>query len=337
MTAAALALATGPAKASKWRYPLYALAALSLGQMLRANKASSGEGAGREQAPPLICCKKVGGLLMRWEDHPAGNVGDIPVVMVHGMATNPRIWRYVIPPLVSRGVHCIAWEQVGFGGSMQAGLDKNLSIASQARYLHRFLAHMGIRKAVFVGHDYGGGVVQQLLVDHPEVVAGAVLCDPVAFNSRPPPAVRYAQAVGPLLKLFPRTLIKPFVLAAVRGFHPLNRIYDEYAKPYWSPYNRSLGPWALAHQLKFVDNRDSHAVGVALERANITAPMSVIWSGGDRACAPSMQRLASALGAPLIKVPRGRHFIAEDHPNLVAQVINRVVREAHTQETLVVA
>lgn len=331
-SAAAIALAAGPMKKSKWRYPLYSLGGLALAKSLFDAKHEAAGAPPREQAPALVRCEKVDGILMRWEDHGSHNEDSLPIVMVHGLPTNPRVWRYVVPSLVRSGARCLAWEQVGFGGSMQAGLDKDLSIPKQAQYLHGFLNHLGINKAVFVGHDYGGGVVQQLLIDYPEMVAGVVLCDSVAFKNWPVPAVRMAQAMGPALKLLPPALIKPFLFAAVCNLHSTRTAEGDAFETYWSPYNRSLGPWALSHQLKFFRNEDTEAVGLALERAKPQIPAKVLWGEKDPLGIPSAERLASALGAGLVKVPGGRHFTIEDHPSLVAGVIESVLLEAQKHQ-----
>lgn len=327
-SAAAIALAVGPMKRSKWRYPLYSMGGLALAKSILDAKHELDDVPAREQAPALVRCEKVDGILMRWEEHGGQSDDAFPIVMVHGLPTNPRVWRYVIPPLVRSGARCLAWEQIGFGGSMQAGLDKDLSIPKQAQYLYRFLKHKGIDKAIFVGHDYGGGVIQQLLVDHPEMAAGVVLCDSVAFKNWPVPAVRLAQAMGPALKLLPPALIKPFLFAAVCNLHSTRSVDSDAFETYWSPYNRSLGPWALSHQLKFFRNEDTEAVGLALEHAKLRIPAKVLWGEKDPLGIPSAERLASALGAGLLRVPGGRHFTIEDHPRLVAGVIESVLLEA---------
>jgi pimeloyl-ACP methyl ester carboxylesterase len=59
-------------------------------------------------APELVHSAVVDGVVMRWEEHGGGGRDAVPVVMVHGIPTNPRIWRYVIPRVTGAGVRCLA-------------------------------------------------------------------------------------------------------------------------------------------------------------------------------------------------------------------------------------
>ena len=61
--------------------------------------------------------RNVGGIPMRWLERGTG----LPVVLVHGIPTSPRLWRHVIPKL--EGVRVLAWEMVGYGDSFAAGAD----------------------------------------------------------------------------------------------------------------------------------------------------------------------------------------------------------------------
>lgn len=262
---------------------------------------------------------------MRWEEHGASQADAIPVVMVHGLPTNTRVWRYVVPYLTRAKLRCLCWEQVGFGGSMDAGLSRDLSIPQQAQYLRAWLQHMGIKKAVFVGHDYGGGVVQKLLVDHPECVAGVVLADSVAFDNWPVPAVRVAQSLSAVVELLPPAMIKPMLFAAVCNLHATRTVTGESFATYWGPYNRAIGPQALAHQLKFFNNEDTQAVGLALEQRRPTVPARVLWGEKDPLGVASASRLAEALHAQLTIIPGGRHFTVEDHPELIAAAVCELV------------
>jgi pimeloyl-ACP methyl ester carboxylesterase len=39
-----------------------------------------------------------------------------PLVLVHGTPTCPALWRHVVPRIT--GARCLAWEMVGYGGSI---------------------------------------------------------------------------------------------------------------------------------------------------------------------------------------------------------------------------
>ena len=50
----------------------------------------------------------VNGVPMRWEEQ-AGE--GLPLVLVHGIPTGPRLWRHVVPRIAA-GARCLAWEMV---------------------------------------------------------------------------------------------------------------------------------------------------------------------------------------------------------------------------------
>ncbi len=67
----------------------------------------------------------------------------------------------------------MAWEMTGYGSSIPLGIGRDISVAAQAEHLVRWLDAMGIERAIFAGHDLGGGVVQIAAVRAPERCAVA--------------------------------------------------------------------------------------------------------------------------------------------------------------------
>lgn len=140
---------------------------------------------------------------MRWIEHGDGH----PVVFVHGIPTSAELWRHVLPRLDS--ARCLAWEMPGYGASIPAGTDRDLSVARQADYLVAWLDHLSIDRAVFAGHDLGGGVIQILAARHHHRVAGLVLTNAICYDSWPIPSVQAMQRAAPVLRCLPDSAIYP--------------------------------------------------------------------------------------------------------------------------------
>lgn len=109
-----------------------------------------------------------------------GRGGAGPIVLVHGWPESKRIWWRAIQPLVDAGYEVIAPDLRGFGDS---GLgpegDPFGDVASHSRDLHALVAdHLGHRRAVLVGGDLGGPVIQDLALRFPSLTDRMVL-----FNS----------------------------------------------------------------------------------------------------------------------------------------------------------
>jgi pimeloyl-ACP methyl ester carboxylesterase len=97
-----------------------------------------------------------------------------PVLLLHGFPQTWYEWRKVIPTLSSR-FRVIAPDLRGMGDSAKPpdGYDKR-TLAKDVRELLRVL---GVERAVVVGHDWGAGVAQSLVLDHPEVAERLVCID----------------------------------------------------------------------------------------------------------------------------------------------------------------
>lgn len=145
---------------------------------------------------------RVAGIDMRWIEHGRG----LPVVLVHGIPTSPALWRKVAPRL--DGCRVLAWEMVGYGASIPEGEGRDLSLRRQASHLRAWLAAIGVDRAVLVGHDLGGGVVQIAAVADPSLCAGIVLANAVGYDSWPVAPVRIARALGWMVERLPVRLLE---------------------------------------------------------------------------------------------------------------------------------
>lgn len=123
------------------------------------------------------------GVPLRWEAQGSG----APVILLHGIPTSPALWRHVVA--LVEDVQALAFEMVGYGESIPAGRQRDLSVGHQADYLLAWMDAVEIDRAVLVGHDLGGGVAQIAAVRAPERCAGLVLTNAIAYDSWPIPSV----------------------------------------------------------------------------------------------------------------------------------------------------
>jgi len=105
------------------------------------------------EMPPLQFAQTNG---VRMGYYEAGPTTDTPpVILCHGWPEIAFSWRHQIKALAAAGIRVIAPDQRGYGA---IGL----------------LDHLGIDKAIFVGHDWGGFIVWQMPLRHIDRVAGVV-------------------------------------------------------------------------------------------------------------------------------------------------------------------
>lgn len=106
---------------------------------------------------------------------PGGRVACRPaVVFSHGFPELAYSWRHQLPAVAAAGFVAVAPDQRGYGGSGRPEAVEDYDIFHLTGDLVAVLDALGIEQAVFVGHDWGGFVVWQMPLLHPERVAGVV-------------------------------------------------------------------------------------------------------------------------------------------------------------------
>lgn len=261
---------------------------------------------------------EVGAIRMAWIEQGEG----FPVVLVHGIPTSPALWRHVLPRLPN--ARCIAWEMVGYGNSRVQGRGHDISVAKQAEYLAAFLDAIGVSRAVLAGHDLGGGVVQILAVRRPDLCAGLMLTNAIGYDSWPIPSVKALRAAGGLIRRLPPAALEPVLMVLFLRGHETMTQAEEALRTHWPPYATRYGPEAFVRQLRSLDVRDTLAVADRLK--DLRVPARIVWGAADPFQKIEYgERFARELGAPLHRLPTGKHFTPEDHPEELARAIQELL------------
>jgi len=104
----------------------------------------------------------------------AGPKHGTPVVLCHGFPELAFSWRHQLKAFGAAGRRAIAPDQRGYGLSSRPEPVEAYDIDHLTGDLVRLLDHLKIEKAVFCGHDWGGIVVWQMPLRHPDRVAGVI-------------------------------------------------------------------------------------------------------------------------------------------------------------------
>jgi pimeloyl-ACP methyl ester carboxylesterase len=83
-------------------------------------------------------------------------------------------WRYQIPALAAAGFRAIAPDQRGYGGSSRPSALTDYDLHALTGDLVGLLDALGIARAIFVGHDWGGLIAWQMPLLHPQRTAGVI-------------------------------------------------------------------------------------------------------------------------------------------------------------------
>ncbi|WP_165186163.1 alpha/beta fold hydrolase [Caulobacter soli] len=125
-------------------------------------------------APPMPepTFAQINGIRMAYYE--AGPRVGTPIVLCHGFPEFSYSWRWQVAALAAAGRWVIAPDQRGYGLTERPDAVEAYDMEHLTGDLVGLLDHLGVEKAVFCGHDWGGLVVWQMPLMHPARVAGVV-------------------------------------------------------------------------------------------------------------------------------------------------------------------
>jgi pimeloyl-ACP methyl ester carboxylesterase len=248
-----------------------------------------------------------------------------PLVFVHGLFVDGRLWRNVIPALASR-YRCIAadWPLGSHRHALGPGADR--SPRGIAHLVADFLDALELEDATIVANDTGGAISQILASERPERLRALVLTNCDCLENFLPPTLLPLQWLARVpggywliarLSRFKRVRRSPL------GFGMLTHrpIPDELTAAWLAPLADSAVRADVIATLKAIDKRDTLGAAEALhERA---LPTLLAWAPDDLIFRLRFaERLAAMIpGARLERVADSRAFIPEDQPAKLAELI----------------
>jgi pimeloyl-ACP methyl ester carboxylesterase len=237
-----------------------------------------------------------------------------PLVLVHGLRAQARVWTRVAPYLTPQ-YRLLAPDLRGHGES--AWSDEGYGTARYADDLGAWLHALGLARADLVGHSAGGRMAVTFAAAHPERVARLVVVDVG-------PDVGPAQPFDPVLGAQPAR-----EFASVDAAAALLR--DRY--PHISErYLRQMARWSVrqypdgAIRWKWDKRVRGQPLAARLFRADLAALRcpTLIVHGGRRAylrpaAAAEMQSLTR--DSRVVAVPAAGHCIMEERPGTFASIV----------------
>ncbi|OBF33566.1 alpha/beta hydrolase [Mycobacterium sp. ACS1612] len=251
-----------------------------------------------------------------------------PVVFVHGILVDSRLWDRVAEGLARQGFRCYLpdWP---LGSHVTPVTDaKVLSPPGVATLIRDFIEALGLSNVTLVGNDTGGGLCQLVVDAYPDRIGRLVLTNCDAFDKFPPfpfTAV-FALLRGPIsIKL----LFEQMRIKALRhsplGYGLLVRPDPQLTAAWVEPARTDVRIRRdLAMLLRHVAKTD--LVDVSTRLGQFTKPVTIVWGQRDRAFTPALGRRLAALfpNCELIEVPEARTFVSLDAPDAVIAAIEKV-------------
>lgn len=225
-----------------------------------------------------------------------------PLLLLHGFPTTRRLWKHVVPTLVSAGRRVLAPDLIGYGDSPGA---EDVGMENQARWLHELLGELGIDRVTVIAHDVGTAAAQILTVRAPERVQRLVLMDGVYETEWAMEAVASVRDWDPAqaARLQPVLARRLRVIRDVLG-----------------AFSGEEGGRRLIHAARCLEPRQTEGMTARLRKTGV--PVCVIW-GAEDAYLPAEtvgRPLAQALAAEITILPGG-HFLPLENPDAVARAL----------------
>jgi pimeloyl-ACP methyl ester carboxylesterase len=281
--------------------------------------------------PPIGDFADIDGARIHYVHVPAPAGADLPpVVFIHGASANLRDQMLPLRPLLEGRAEMLFFDRPGFGWSGR-GPGNNEDPSAQANTIAALMDRLGIKKAVIVGHSFGGAITTAFGGEHPDKTLGLVFVSPA---SHPWPggatAWYYNLTTIPVVGwLFSETLSYPagtLQMTDATGcvFAP-NKVPEDYVAAVSLPL--VLRPGAFRANAADVAGLYRYAVGAAPHYRHIKAPTVVISGDRDKvvyATIHSVGLVRDIPGAELVWVHNLGHKPDWIAPDLVIGAIGKV-------------
>ena len=245
-----------------------------------------------------------------------------PILLIHGFPTSSHLYRNILPEL-AKTHRAIALDLPGYGLSDKP-LDSKYDYEFYANTLSAFLDALGIGDTHLVVHDLGGPAGLYWAIQNPTRVNRIAILNTLVFPKVHWTVTAFLLALRtPGLRSF-LTSPKGIVATMKLGVVLKDRMNREALTPYTAPFETTPARKAL------IKAGGGLGIGglakIAKKLPTLESPLRLIYGEKDRVLpdvANTMRRLQSLCpDAELTALPNAGHFLQEDAPERVAELIS---------------
>ena len=255
-----------------------------------------------------------------------------PVLLLHGEQSWSYLYRKMIPSLAAHGHRVLAPDLIGFGRSDKPAARSDYTFERHVDWMSDWLVERGLRDITLFCQDWGGLIGLRLVARFPDRFAAVVAANtglPAGGGAIPLPFkmwLAFSQyvprlPVGWLIGKGTAHGLSKAELQAYDAPFPDER-YKAGARQF-----PTLVPITDAHP-SVAECKQAWETLARFDRPFVTAfsDRDPITRGGERIL---QARIPGAKGQPHATVRDAGHFLQEDQPERLVEIINAVIERAH--------
>lgn len=249
-----------------------------------------------------------------------------PVLLMHGEPSWSFLYRKIIPRLSDRN-RVVAPDLIGFGRSDKPAAKEDYTYERHVAWMSAWLLALDLKDITLFCQDWGGLIGLRLVAAFPERFARVVVA-----NTGMPTGVGMTDAFGAWLQM--SQSIPVFPAGMIVNMGSLRELSPEEIAAYDAPYpdetykaGARIFPTLVPVTPEHASVAENKAAWAVLER--FEGPFLTAFSDGDPVSkggdAPFQARVPGAKGIRHLIIEGGGHFLQEDRPEKIAEVIQNLI------------
>lgn len=252
------------------------------------------------------------------------------IVLMHGLPTSSFLYRRVIPRLAEHGYRALCFDLPGLGLADRPA-DFDYSIRGLGEFAVAAIDALGIEQFHLVVHDAGGPIGFQAVVAGPERISSlTVLNTLLTMEHAPFPGEIYSRVAS----RFGGVLTSPRLFRELMlrvGIADATAVTAEEIDVHRRLLLDADQGAAYLRIMRALRHRDVGPWNDVVDRRFAPYPVDVAWGGQDPIL--SLRRfgfpMLRASHLPWLRVLTAKHYLQEDRPDEVANLIAANARKAH--------
>lgn len=254
------------------------------------------------------------------------------LVMVHGLATNMAFWYFQYAPAFSSRYRVTLYDLRGHGRSGMT--DSGYTPANLAVDLELLLDQLGIARAHFVAHSFGGVIALNFACSNPGRISSLILADThigAIRRTQPSKGWEYGEKLQPVLKQHGLNLdtSEPYfgyrLLTEVARLQLSNSEIPPELHELLSPIIEKFGQRTASQWLKLMDTTAAGKEllgddGLSVDRlGGLSFPVMAMYGENSQAMSTGEHLMGVLPDADFRRVRGGGHFFPSSRPDEVME------------------